>query len=66
MNQKNLGGFAITYKGETTYLIHNNSTEEISIEAKMFNELIDYIGLNDAELKDGRLRVGPYTSVLLK
>ena len=66
LNQKNLGGFAITYKGETTYLIHNNSTEEISIEAKMFNELIDYIGLNDVELKDGRLRVGPYTSVLLK
>lgn len=66
LNQKNLGGFAITYLGETTYLLHNNSKEEISIEAEMFNELIDYIGLNEASYKDKRLSVGAYTSVLLK
>ena len=66
LNQKNLGGFAITYLGETTYLLHNNSKEEISIETEMFNELIDYIGLNEASYKDKRLSVGAYTSVLLK
>ena len=66
LNQKNLGGFLITYQGETTYLLHNNSQEEISISADMFSELIDHIGLNDAGFENGQLTVGAFTSVLLK
>ena len=66
LNQNNLGGFVITYNGESTYLFHNNSKEEISIKADMFKEMIDFVGLNEASYKDGTLTVGAYTSVLLK
>ena len=66
LNNKNLGGFIIEYNDETTYLIHNNSDSEISIETDMFEKIIDQIGLNSASLNGKTLTVGAYTSVILK
>ncbi|MBR5341100.1 MAG: hypothetical protein IK151_04140 [Erysipelotrichaceae bacterium] len=66
LNQNNLGGFVITYNGESTYLLHNNSKDTISIKADMFKEMIDYVGLNEAKFENGQLTVGAYTSILLK
>ena len=66
LNQNNLGGFVITYNGESTYLFHNNSKDEISISIDRFTELIDFVGLNGASYENGKLTVGAYTSVLLR
>ena len=66
LNQNNLGGFVITYNGESTYLFHNNSKDEISFKIDKFSELIDSVGMNGASYEDGVLTVGAYTSVLLK
>ena len=66
MGRKDLGGFKIEYNGETTYLLHNNSQESITITNEMFKEMIDHIGLNDAKLAGNELTIGAYTSALLK
>ncbi|MBQ3295151.1 MAG: hypothetical protein IJH00_01510 [Erysipelotrichaceae bacterium] len=66
LDNSNVGGFSIEYNGETTYLIHNNSSEEITIAADTYGKLLDYIGINTASYKDGRLTIGAMTSVILK
>lgn len=71
---KNFGGFAISYKGETTGLFHNNSTEEISydladcadLNGYTFTKICDYIGQGKAKLNGTVLTVGPQTSVIVK
>ncbi len=66
LDNSNLGGFSIEYNGETTYLFHNNSSEEITIAADTYSELLDHIGMNSASFKDGKLTIGAMTSVILK
>ena len=66
LNQTNLGGFQIEYNGQFTYIIHNNSDQEISIAAGEFKELLDYAGFAEASFKNKELKIGPYTSVILK
>ena len=68
---KNLGGFRITYDGETLGLLHNNSTEEITydlgkLENFAFTEVCDFIGMGTAVLEGTVLTVGPQTSVILE
>ena len=66
LENKKAGGFAIEYQGETTYLIHNASDTELVINTDMFKEILEKVGLNDASYTKGELKVGPYTSVILK
>ncbi|MBO7698043.1 MAG: hypothetical protein J6S38_03280, partial [Erysipelotrichaceae bacterium] len=66
LGNKNLGGFVIQYNGETTYLVHNNSDSEITVETDMFEKIADQIGMNKATLNGNTLTVGAYTSVILK
>ena len=66
LGNKNLGGFVIQYNGETTYLVHNNSDSEITVETEMFEKIADQIGMNKASLSGNTLTVGAYTSVILK
>lgn len=70
--QKNFGGFLIEYQGDSTWLFHNTSDEEITIDLSDtqattgITELKAYIGQGSARLKGTRLTVGPKTSVILK
>ena len=66
LGQNNLGGFAVNYNDETLYIIHNNSDQEISISTDAYSKLLEYCGFAEALLKNGELKVGPYTSVILK
>ncbi len=66
LENKKAGGFAIEYEGETIYLIHNASDVELVINTDMFKEILEKVGLNDASYTKGELKVGPYTSVILK
>lgn len=72
--EDNLGGFLIGYKGEDILLIHNTSTEELSIDlslckdlgGKSFSKVCDYIGQGNVKLDGTILTVGPQTSVVVK
>ena len=68
--EKNLGGFAIEYEGQTIGLIHNNGTEAISIDLAdlnvTFTELCGFIGMGEATLEGTVLTVGPQTSVVVQ
>ena len=71
ITEKNLGGFCISYEGENLYLLHNNSTAEITydlskLSAYTFSQLCDFIGAGEAKLEGTVLTVGPQTSVILK
>lgn len=71
---KNLGGFLIEYEGETLVLLHNTSTEALTIdlaacadlEGVSIETLCDDIGIGTASLEGTVLTVGPQTSVILK
>ena len=71
---KNLGGFLIEYEGEYLLLIHNNSTQTLTMELSAckdleghdLRKLCDFVGAGEATLEDGVLTVGPQTSVILK
>ena len=65
---KNLGGFRIEYEGETLYLFHNTSGEELTLDVSGYDitTLCDYIGMGEASLEGTTLTVGPQTSVILK
>lgn len=61
------GGFKIVYNDSTIALIHNVTSEEITIDLpEGFEEICDYIGLNKANIKNGKLVIGAQTSVILK
>ena len=73
-SMKNVGGFYIDYEGETLGLIHNTSTEAVTIDlagisgldGHIFDTVCDYIGVGDATLEGTVLTIGPQTSVILK
>lgn len=62
-----VGGFSITYEGDTIALIHNTDQMETITVAlpEGFTTLSDYIGLGDCKIKDGMLEIGPQTSAIL-
>ena len=67
----NLGGFAIEYKGESTVIIHNTASEEMTAEVGKYIdltdlELCDVIGTSSASFENGVLTIGAQTSVILK
>ena len=68
--EKNLGGFAIAYEGQTLGLIHNNGAEAITFDlAKLdveFTQLCGFIGMGEATLEGTLLTVGPQTSVVVQ
>jgi glycosidase len=72
--EKNLGGFIIEYNGASICLLHNTSSEAITIdladikglEEYTFKKLCDSIGMGEAKLKGSTLTIGAQSSVILK
>lgn len=72
--EKNLDGFTITYEGEELILLHNTSTEEMTVElSKLLGAdgipptvICDAIGVGEAKLEGDILTVGPQTTVILR
>ena len=67
----NLGGFVVEYNGQTTVIIHNTSTEEMTADIRKYVanphlEICDVIGTSSASLKDDVLTIGAQTSVIIK
>lgn len=72
-SEKNFGGFLITYNEEQTVLLHNTSTEEMTIDLSLctdcpttISKVAVYIGQGDAKLDGMKLTIGPQTSVIIK
>jgi len=63
-----VGGYKITYNGETTYLFHNVGTEEaeVTLTDGIAATLRDYIGQGTATLSGSTLKISAQTSVILK
>ena len=69
-----IGGFRITYEGETLGLFHNVTAETVSydlskckeLEGFTFTTLCDYIGSGAATLEGTILTIDPQTSVILR
>lgn len=62
-----VGGFIITYQGESIALIHNTDRmETLSIPLpEGFEKIGDYIGNGECKIVNGNLEIGPQTSVIL-
>lgn len=69
LSSTNVGGFKITYNGITYYLIHNTQLSEQTLDLTFITkkgiEEFDFIGQEEASIKDGKLNIGAQTSVLL-
>ncbi len=71
---KNLGGFLVDYKGEKLMILHNNSTEELTVdlseckelEGVTLSQLCEAIGAGDAKLEGSVLTVAGQTSVVIR
>ena len=66
--EKNFGGFAIDYEGQTILLFHNNGNEPISYDLSEYGtvKLLDFIGVDTASLDGTVLTLGPQTSAILE
>ena len=67
----NLGGFTSTYNASTVAVLHNTTTEEITVDLSAvtdieFTVIRAAIGLNTAKLEGTMLTLGAQTSVVLK
>ena len=65
------GGFLSTYKDSTVGVFHNVGDKEIIIDLSQYTDftfttLRAYVGINTASLEGQTLKIGPYTSVILK
>ncbi len=71
---KKFGGFIVEYEGENLVILHNISSEEVSVDigslaaldGYALSELCEVIGVNNASLKGNNLTVGAQTTVILK
>ena len=71
--EKNFGGFLIKYEGETLLLLHNTSTEEITVDLSTLKglgdhkaeKIFDYVGMGNVKLKGTTLTLGGQTSVII-
>lgn len=66
-----LGGFTSTYNGSTVAVLHNTTTEEITVDLSavsdiVFKEIRAAIGMNGATLEGTTLTLGAQTSVVIK
>ncbi len=65
-----LGGFTSQWQGSTVCVIHNTTTEEITVDLSAanldFSQISAYIGLNSASLEGTVLTIGAQTSVVLR
>lgn len=63
-------GFMIEYKGEKTLLLHNTSTDSVTVDISSLltevDTVADWIGLGKATLSGGTLTLGKQTSVIIK
>ena len=72
--EKNLGGFVIEYEGNQLLLLHNNSSEALTVdlsqckalEGESFTKLADHIGCGDAKLEGNTVTLGPQTSAIFQ
>ena len=66
--EKNFGGFTVDYEGETLLILHNNGTEAISYDLAEYGveELLDFIGMDQASLEGTVLTLGPQTSAIVQ
>lgn len=73
-NEKNFGGFLVTYRDEQLLILHNTSNEEISFDLSKIKELegveieklCESIGMGQAKLKGTVLTLGPQTSAIVE
>lgn len=71
--ETNLGGFVISYEGDTLVVLHNNSSGEITYDLANCAELdgvelgllLETVGAGSATLKGTKLTIGGYTSVVI-
>ena len=66
LGDSSLGGFRIDYDGQTVYLIHNATDAQQTIKLNDVSKLLESAGFDQTEFKSGELKIGPYTSALLK
>lgn len=67
LSQSGVGGFSISYNDSVLCLLHNVSGETVEIDLpEGFTELCDFVGLDTAKVSNGKLIIGPQTSVILK
>lgn len=68
--QDHLGGFAVTYKDETLYILHNNAAEELTLDLSAVGlsaeKVLESVGSGKATLDGNTLTVAGYTSVLVR
>lgn len=66
------GGFLCTYKGSTVAVLHNTTTEAVTVDLAELDtdvsltQLVAFVGLGQATLEGTILTIGPQTSVVLK
>ena len=66
-----LGGFTSTYGGSTVAVLHNTTSEAITVDLAevtdlQFREIRAFIGMNGVTLEGTMLTLGAQTSVVLK
>ncbi len=64
-----VGAFTATWEGSTVCVVHNTTDKEMTVdlaELGDFSILSAFIGRDVASLKDGKLVIGPQTSVILR
>ncbi|MBO4290180.1 MAG: hypothetical protein J5865_08810 [Lachnospiraceae bacterium] len=64
------GGFAATWEGSTVYVIHNTTTDPITVDLDQVTgdalSISAFVGWNEADLNGTMLTIGGQTSVILK
>lgn len=63
----NFAGFEATYNNSKTYVFHNTSyftTQEVNVGE--LGSLFAVIGCNEATYKDGIIKIGPMTTIIIK
>lgn len=73
-DQKNVGGFLVEYEGEYLVILHNNGTEELTVdlsackglEGIALSELCESIGVGSASLEGTVLTISGQTSVVIR
>ena len=64
------GGFAATWEGSTVYVLHNTTTDPITVDLDQVTgdplSISAFVGWNDAVLSGTMLTIGAQTSVILR
>lgn len=71
---KNLGGFLVEYQGESLVILHNTSTEELTLdlsacsklEGHIPSKLLESIGAGKAKMKGAVVTIPAQTSVIIE